>query len=115
MLLKSCQLYNRGRSPVERGPDLSVPHPPDARRRSGPTYLQLIMAGSGREAIMLRFIILSATLIIATAFYASGSANAARWCATMKGATTPDCRFATHHACIRRLHAGGGGRCHKME
>jgi len=38
MLLKSCQLYNRGRSPPRgRGPDLSVPHPPDARPRSGPT------------------------------------------------------------------------------
>ena len=64
---------------------------------------------------MFRFVILWATIIIATAFYAPGSANPAIWCAQIKGATAPDCRFATHHACIRRLHAGGGGRCHKMQ
>jgi hypothetical protein len=64
---------------------------------------------------MFRFVILSATIIIATAFYAPGSANAARWCAQINGATAPDCRFATHHASARRLAAKGGGRCHKME
>ena len=32
-----------------RGPDLSVPTPEDGRPRSGPTFLQQIMADSGRR------------------------------------------------------------------
>jgi hypothetical protein len=54
MLLKSCRLYNRGRSPPrERGPDLSVPHPPkmtDLGR--GRHYRRSITARSGQQIVI---------------------------------------------------------------
>ena len=38
---------------------------------------------------MFRFVILSATIIIATAFYAPGSANPAIWCAQIRALQRP--------------------------
>jgi len=69
---------------------------------------------------MLRFVILSTTIIIAAVLYAPPSANAARYCARIRGAAL-DCRFATIHDCIHSLHTRrvsghccASERCHRI-
>jgi hypothetical protein len=60
---------------------------------------------------MFRFIIMWTAIIIATVLYAPGSANAARYCARIRGAPL-DCRFATIHDCIHSVAArGASGHC----
>jgi hypothetical protein len=64
---------------------------------------------------MFRFVILSTIIIIATVLYAPGSANAARYCAQIRGSAALDCHYATMHQCIQSVKAKGGGRCHKRK
>jgi hypothetical protein len=59
---------------------------------------------------MSRLVRTSTTIIIATVLYAPGSANAARYCARMRGAAL-DCRYATIKQCIHSVKAQGGGHC----
>ena len=53
--------------------------------------------------------------------YPQGSANAAKFCAELRGATAtghPDCSFSSLHACRAHVKAaaagGGGGHCYKL-
>ena len=46
-----------------------------------------------------------------------GSANAATFCAQLRGATAagrPDCSFSTLEACRARVRHRGGGHCYKL-
>jgi hypothetical protein len=46
-----------------------------------------------------------------------GSANAAQFCAQLRGATAtghPDCSFSTLEACRARVRHRGGGHCYKL-
>src|SRR5215468_568832 len=48
--------------------------------------------------------------------YPQGSANAARYCAQLRGATAeghPDCSFSTLDKCRARVRHRGGGHCYK--
>jgi hypothetical protein len=45
------------------------------------------------------------------------AANAAKFCAELRGATAtghPDCSFKTLAACRSHIRAGGGGHCYKL-
>ena len=45
------------------------------------------------------------------------SANAAKFCAQLRGATAagePDCSFSTLEACRARVRHRGGGHCYKL-
>ena len=56
-------------------------------------------------------------LSIGLVFYPQGSANAAKFCAELRGATPtghPDCSFTSLHACRAQVKAGGGGHCYKL-
>jgi hypothetical protein len=49
--------------------------------------------------------------------YPQGSANAAKYCAQLRGATAqghPDCSFSTLDKCRARVRHRGGGHCYKM-
>ena len=53
--------------------------------------------------------------------YLEGSANAAKYCAELRGATAtghPDCSFSSMHACRANIKAaaatGGGGHCYRL-
>ena len=60
---------------------------------------------------MFRFVILSTTIIIASILYVPVSANAASYCARIRGAAL-DCRFATIEQCIHSVAArGASGHC----
>jgi hypothetical protein len=46
-----------------------------------------------------------------------GSANAAKFCAEIRGSTPtghPDCSFASLHDCRAHVREGGGGHCYKL-
>ena len=46
-----------------------------------------------------------------------GSANAAKFCAQLRGSTAtghPDCSFSTLEACRARVRHKGGGHCYKL-
>jgi hypothetical protein len=48
--------------------------------------------------------------------YPQGSANAARYCAQLRGATAeghPDCSFSTLDKCRARVRHRGGGHCYR--
>jgi hypothetical protein len=49
--------------------------------------------------------------------YPQTPANAAKFCAQLRGATTagqPDCSFSTLGACRARVRHRGGGHCYKL-
>jgi hypothetical protein len=56
-------------------------------------------------------------LSIGFVIYPQGSANAAKFCAELRGSTPtghPDCSFASLHECRAHVKAGGGGHCYKL-
>jgi hypothetical protein len=56
-------------------------------------------------------------LSIGFALFPQGSANAAKFCAQLRGATAagePDCSFSTLEACRARVRHRGGGHCYKL-
>jgi hypothetical protein len=56
-------------------------------------------------------------LAIGFVLYPQGSANAAKFCAELRGATAtghPDCSYSTMKACRANIRKGGGGHCYKM-
>jgi hypothetical protein len=62
---------------------------------------------------------LFAMMILSMGFvlYPGDSANAAKYCAELRGATAsgaPDCSFATMDACRARVRHRGGGHCYRM-
>ena len=68
---------------------------------------------SSRLALTTAMMLLSAGFLI----YPLGSANAAKFCAQLRGATAtghPDCSFSTLDACRARVRHRGGGHCYKL-
>jgi hypothetical protein len=68
---------------------------------------------SSRLALTDAMMLLSAGFV----FYPLGPANAAKFCAQLRGATAtghPNCAFSTLEACRARVRHGGGGHCYKM-
>jgi len=67
---------------------------------------------------------LTATMMLLSmsfVLYPQGSANAAKFCAELVGATAtghPDCSFSSLHACRAHIKkaagGGGGGHCYKL-
>jgi len=60
------------------------------------------------------------TMLLSMGFvlYPQGSANAAKYCAQLRGATAtgkPDCSYTSHRACRKAVRAGGGGHCYRMK
>ena len=71
--------------------------------------------------VMFRLIAVVMFLSIGFLLYPQGSANAAKFCAQLRGATGtghPDCSFSSLHACrahlVAMLAGGGGGHCFKL-
>ena len=60
--------------------------------------------------------VVAITMLLSLGFvlYPQGPANAAKFCAELRGATGRlDCSFTSLHACHAHVRAGGGGRCHR--
>ena len=56
-------------------------------------------------------------LVMGLVLYPQGPANAAKFCAQLRGATAagqPDCSFSTLDACRARVRHRGGGHCYKL-
>jgi hypothetical protein len=67
--------------------------------------------------VMVRLIATMMLLSIGFVLDPQSSANAAKYCAELRGATAtghPDCSFSTHKACRAHVRAGGGGHCYKL-
>jgi hypothetical protein len=67
--------------------------------------------------VTARLIAVMILLSIGFVFYPQDSANAAKFCAELRGATAsghPNCSFSTLHACRAHVRAGGGGHCYKL-
>jgi hypothetical protein len=67
--------------------------------------------------VMVRLIATIMLLSIGFVLYSQGSANAAKYCAELRGATAtghPDCSYTSHSACRKAVRAGGGGHCYKL-
>jgi hypothetical protein len=67
--------------------------------------------------VTVRLIAMMMLLSIGFVLYPLGSANAAKFCAELRGATAtghPDCSFSSLHACRAHVRAGGGGHCYKL-
>jgi hypothetical protein len=67
--------------------------------------------------VTVRLIAMMMLLSIGFVLYPQGSANAAKFCAELRGATAtghPDCSFSSLHACRAHVRAGGGGHCYKL-
>lgn len=65
----------------------------------------------------VRLIAAMMLLSIGFAFYPQSPANAAKFCAELRGSTPtgqPDCSFSTLDACRAHIRAGGGGHCYKL-
>ena len=63
--------------------------------------------------------LVAATMLLSIGFVLSpqDSANAAKFCAQLRGATAagqPDCSFSTLDACRERVKHRGGGHCYKL-
>ena len=66
-----------------------------------------------KVALIAMMMLLSMGLVLCP----QDSANAAMFCAQLRGATAaghPDCSFATLGACRARVRHLGGGHCYKM-
>jgi hypothetical protein len=60
------------------------------------------------------------TMLLSMGFvlYPQGSANAAKYCAQLRGATATgqaNCSYTSHRACRKAVRAGGGGHCYRMK
>jgi hypothetical protein len=67
--------------------------------------------------IMSRLIAVMILLSIGFVLYPQDAANAAKFCAELRGATAtghPNCSFSTLSACRAHVRAGGGGHCYKL-
>ena len=71
--------------------------------------------------VMIRLAAAMMLLSMVFVLYPQGSANAAKYCAELRGATAtghPDCSFSSHKACRAHVRAaaraGGGGHCYKL-
>jgi hypothetical protein len=67
--------------------------------------------------VIVRLIATMMLFSIGFVLYPQSSANAAKYCAELRGATAtghPDCSFSTHKACRAHVRAGGGGHCYKL-
>jgi hypothetical protein len=67
--------------------------------------------------VMIRLIATMMLLSIGFVLYPQGSANAAMFCAELRGATPtghPDCSFSTLKECRAHVKTGGGGHCYKL-
>ncbi len=63
--------------------------------------------------------LIATTMLLAMGFvfYPQDSADAAKFCAKLRGSTTvgnPDCSFSTLDACRARVRHRGGGHCYKL-
>ncbi len=68
---------------------------------------------TSKLALIVAMMLLSMGLVV----YPQGSANAAKYCAQLRGATEtghPDCSFSTLHACRAHVKHKGGGHCYKL-
>jgi hypothetical protein len=68
---------------------------------------------TSRLALVATMMLLSMGFVL----YPQGSANAAKFCAQLRGATAaghPDCSFSTLEACRARVRHRGGGHCYKL-
>ena len=78
------------------------------------TYREVVMSSL---KVMIRLAATMTLLSMVFALYPQGSANAARYCAELRGATAtghPDCSYTSHSACRKAVRAGGGGHCYKL-
>src|SRR5262249_12419800 len=62
--------------------------------------------------------LIATTMLLSMGFvlYPQGSANAAKYCAQLRGATAeghPDCSFSTLDKCRARVRHRGGGHCYR--
>ena len=71
--------------------------------------------------VVVRLIATIMLISMGFVLYPQGSANAAKFCAELRGATArghPDCSFSSLHACRAHVKAaaagGGGGHCYKL-
>lgn len=67
--------------------------------------------------LTVRLITTMMLLSIGFVLYPQGPANAAKFCAELRGATAsghPDCSFATLGDCRSHVRSGGGGHCYKL-
>jgi hypothetical protein len=65
-----------------------------------------------RLALIVPMILLSMGLVL----YPQGYANAAKYCAQLRGTSatrSPNCTFSTLHACHVHVRHRGGGRCYR--
>jgi len=65
----------------------------------------------------VRLVGMMTVLAIVFVLYPQNPANAAKYCAELRGATAtghPDCSFPSHKACRAHVRAGGGGHCYKL-
>jgi hypothetical protein len=70
-----------------------------------------------RLKVMVRLVAAVMFLSMGFVLYPQGSANAAKYCAELRGATAtghPDCSYTSHSACRKAVRAGGGGHCYKL-
>jgi hypothetical protein len=68
---------------------------------------------SSRLALFVTMMALSTGFVL----YPQGPANAAKFCAQLRGSTAqghPDCSFSTLEACRARVRHRGGGHCYKL-
>ena len=65
----------------------------------------------------LAFVATMILLSIGFVFYPQDSADAAKFCAQLRGSTVggqPDCSFSTMDACRARVRHRGGGHCYRL-
>jgi hypothetical protein len=65
----------------------------------------------------LAFVATLILLSIGFVFYPQDSADAAKFCAQLRGATVggqPDCSFSTMDSCRARVRHRGGGHCYRL-
>jgi hypothetical protein len=64
--------------------------------------------------------LIATTMLLSMGFvlYPQGPANAAKYCAQLRGATATgqaNCSYTSHRACRKAVRAGGGGHCYRMK
>jgi hypothetical protein len=70
-----------------------------------------------RQKLTVRLVTTMMLLSLGFVLYPQGPANAAKFCAELRGATAsghPDCSFATLSDCRSHVRSGGGGHCYKL-
>jgi uncharacterized membrane protein len=89
-------------------------------------FVLLLASGSPKKRMEVSMVtakitarLIAATMLLSTGFvlYAQDPANAAKFCAELRGSTPtgqPDCSFSTLGACRAHIRAGGGGHCYKL-